>query len=42
MALTTEIDVIFSDVVASLTQSDGSVEVTFRDGDARTFDGLRR
>jgi len=38
MARTTDIDVIFGDVVASLTQSDDSAEVTFRDGNARTFD----
>ena len=38
MARTTDIDVIFGDVVASLTQSDDSAEVTFRDGNTRTFD----
>jgi 2-polyprenyl-6-methoxyphenol hydroxylase-like FAD-dependent oxidoreductase len=38
MARTTGVDVIFGDVVASLTQSNDSVEVTFRGGDARVFD----
>jgi len=38
MARTTGVDVIFGDVVASLTQSNDSVEVTFRGGDARIFD----
>src|SRR5262245_65772884 len=35
MARTTDVDVIFGDVVASLTQSNDIVEVTFRDGEAR-------
>ena len=38
MARTAGVDVIFGDVIASITQSGGRVEVTFRDGDARTFD----
>src|SRR5262245_31497831 len=38
MARTTDVDVIFGDVAASLTQSDDSVEVTFRDGDTCIFD----
>jgi 2-polyprenyl-6-methoxyphenol hydroxylase-like FAD-dependent oxidoreductase len=35
---TTDVEAIFGDVIASITQSDDGVEVTFRDGDARTFD----
>jgi 2-polyprenyl-6-methoxyphenol hydroxylase-like FAD-dependent oxidoreductase len=38
MARTTGVDVIFGDVIASITQSGEGVEVTFRDGCARTFD----
>jgi 2-polyprenyl-6-methoxyphenol hydroxylase-like FAD-dependent oxidoreductase len=38
MARTAGVDVIFGDVIASITQSPVGVEVTFRDGDARTFD----
>ena len=38
MARTTGVEVIFGDVIASITQSDERVEVTFRDGGARTFD----
>ena len=38
MARLAGVDVIFGDVIASITQSGERVEVTFRDGDARTFD----
>src|SRR5262249_15675248 len=38
MARTADVDVIFGDVIASITQSDDGVAVTFRDGDPRTFD----
>src|SRR5262245_66322647 len=38
MARPADVDVIFGDVIASITQSDDGVKVTFRDGDARTFD----
>jgi len=38
MPRTADVDVIFGDVIASITQSDDGVEVTFRDGDPRTFD----
>jgi 2-polyprenyl-6-methoxyphenol hydroxylase-like FAD-dependent oxidoreductase len=38
MVRTTNVDMIFGDVVASLTQSNDSVEVTFRDGGTRIFD----
>jgi 2-polyprenyl-6-methoxyphenol hydroxylase-like FAD-dependent oxidoreductase len=38
MAQTTNVDVIFGNAVASLTQSNDSVEVAFRDGDTRIFD----
>jgi hypothetical protein len=35
---TTDVDVLFGDVIASITQSDDGVEVAFGDGHARTFD----
>ena len=35
---TTDVEVIFGDVIASITQSDDGVEITFRDGVTRTFD----
>jgi 2-polyprenyl-6-methoxyphenol hydroxylase-like FAD-dependent oxidoreductase len=38
MARTTDVDMIFGDVIASITPSGDGVEVTFRYGDARTFD----
>src|SRR5262245_1760182 len=38
MARTAGVDVIFGDVVTSLTRSRDGVEVTFRNGDTRTFD----
>ena len=38
MARTAGVDVIFGHAIASITQSCDGVEVTFRNGDARTFD----
>jgi 2-polyprenyl-6-methoxyphenol hydroxylase-like FAD-dependent oxidoreductase len=42
MARTAGVDVMFGHAIASIAQSCDGVEVTFRNGDARTFDLVMR